>query len=190
MRLIDRLVRLHHAVFTVLERWTAGWLLGALARFVFLAVLFFYFLNSARTKVGDGIAGFFKVQDGAYFQILTEQGMAAYDFDSANVPFYLDLIVYMGTYSEFLLPVLIVLGLFTRIAAIGMIIFVFVQSYVDIYLHKVNAETVGAWFDRESGALIYDQRALWVFVLLILVVRGAGALCLDRLLFSWWERRH
>jgi putative oxidoreductase len=28
-----------------------------------------YFLNSARTKVGEGIAGFFSIQPGAYYQI-------------------------------------------------------------------------------------------------------------------------
>ena len=50
------------------------------------------------------------------------------------------LVVTVGTYSEFLLPVLIVLGLFTRIAALGMIGFTLVQSFVDITWHGARTQ--------------------------------------------------
>ena len=139
-------------------------------------------MNSAGTKVGEGLTGFFMIRDGAYFQILTEQGLMAYDFDTANVPFHLDLVVWLGTYMEFLLPVLIVIGLFTRIAAVGMIVFVLVQSFVDINFHGVGIETAGMLFDRDSASLIYDQRTLWVFLLGVLAIKGAGAISLDRIL--------
>jgi putative oxidoreductase len=46
----------------------------------------------------------------------------------------------------------------------------------------VGGADLGAWFDKASGALIMDQRTLWVFVLLVLVVRGAGPFSVDRLL--------
>lgn len=173
---------LHDAVFGTIERLAGEWFLPLAARFVFLAVLFLYYFNSATLKVGEGIAGFFQPSFGAYIQILTEQGMAAYDFDAANVPIYLDVVVYAGTYAEFILPILIVAGLFTRVAALGMIVFVLVQSYVDIYFHGADEQTVGAWFDRDSASLIMDQRLLWVFLLAVLVVKGGGAISLDRIL--------
>ena len=78
--------------------------------------------------------------------------------------------------------VLIVLGLFTRLAALGMLVFVAVQSYVDIAFHGVDAETIGALFDRLPSATIADQRALWAFLLVTLVIKGGGALSLDALL--------
>jgi putative oxidoreductase len=87
-----------------------------------------------------------------------------------------------GTYAEYILPLLIIIGFLTRLAAIGMIGFVVVQSIVDITGHGVGGADLGAWFDKASGALIMDQRTLWVFVLLVLVVRGAGPFSVDRLL--------
>ena len=76
-------------------------------------------------------------------------------------------------------------GAFTRLAALGMIGFTLVQSYVDIAFHGADAETVGSWFDRFSDAAILDQRALWVFLLAYLVIRGAGMLSVDYLV---WRR--
>lgn len=89
-------------------------------------------------------------------------------------------VVTAGTWAEFVLPLLIVVGLFTRLAALGMIGFIAVQSYVDVHGHGVSGETLGAVFDRASGALIWDQRLLWGFVLVVLVMKGGGALALDR----------
>lgn len=189
MPLVQFFTNLHHSFFKTLTNMTDGWLLGLLARFTFLAVLFMYFINSAKTKVGEGFAGFFSVQDGAYFQILGEAGMIAYEFDTANIPFYVDFIVYMGTYMEFLLPILIVIGLFTRIAAIGTIIFIIVQTYVDINIHNVDAGTIGALFDREASSLVMDQRALWIFLLIVLVVKGAGKLSIDTLASRWYSNK-
>lgn len=189
MALIQFLTNLHNGFFSKLHTLTHGWFLPLWARLTFLAVLFFYFINSAKTKVGEGFAGFFQIQDGAYFQILGEAGMVAYEFDTANIPFYIDAVVWLGTYMEFLLPILIVLGLFTRIAAIGMIVFVFVQSYVDIAVHNVDAKTVGALFDRDAGSLVMDQRALWILLFLVLVFKGAGKLSLDTIVSKWWNHR-
>jgi putative oxidoreductase len=62
-----------------------------------------------------------------------------------------------------------------------MIVFVAVQSYVDIAFHGADEKTIGAWFDRLSDATILDQRALWIFPLAYLVIRGAGAISLDYL---------
>lgn len=180
--MVTLLTSLHGRVFGFLEAKLDGWFLGLLARLVFAAVLAIYYLHSAATKVGDGVTGFFSIGDNAYFQILPSV-VEAYGYDASQVPFFpYDIIVFAGTYAEFVLPVLIVLGLFTRLAALGMIGFIVVQSYVDIAFHGVDAATIGSWFDRLPSAAILDQRAFWVFVLIYLVVRGAGALSLDAVL--------
>ncbi|WP_217808122.1 DoxX family protein [Oceanibacterium hippocampi] len=175
------LTDLHGRFFDRLDAMLGPWLPGLLARLVFAGVLLVYYLKSAGTKVGDGIAGFFSIADNAYFQILPKV-VEAHGYDASQVPFFpYDIIVAAGTYAEFALPLLIVAGLFTRLAALGMIGFVIIQSYVDITAHGVDAATIGHWFDAAPDSAILDQRALWVFLLLILVLRGAGAISLDRL---------
>lgn len=172
---------LHDKVFGGLQNGLQDWFLGLFARLVFAAVLFVYFFNSAMTKIGEGAFGFLTVTDNAYFQILPSV-VERYEFDVSQVPvFPYKLIVMAGTYGEIILPILIVIGLFTRIAALGMIGFVLVQSYVDIAFHGADEKTIGAWFDRLSDSVISDQRALWVFLLVYLVLRGAGAVSLDYL---------
>ncbi|KAA3622304.1 MAG: DoxX family protein [Proteobacteria bacterium] len=169
-------------MFDAIQENLDSWFPGLLARLVFAAVLLVYFLNSALKKTGDGLAGLLTVADNAYFQILPPV-VERYGYDATQVPWFpWDVIVYLGTYGELVLPVLIVAGLFTRLAALGMIVFVIVQSYVDIAFHGVDADTIGAYFDRHSDAAILDQRALWVFLLTYLVIRGAGRFSLDFLL--------
>lgn len=178
------IMSLYDAIVGWVERITRGWFFGLFARFTFASVLYFYFLNSAKTKIGDGVLGFFSVSDNAYYQIALPAVEAA-GGDVSQVAFFpWGLMVYAGTYAEFALPLLIIVGLFTRIAAVGMIAFVAVQSWVDIYVHQVDARTIGAMFDRFSDGLIADQRLLWLFVLAYLAVRGAGAVSLDRLLVN------
>lgn len=183
--MLSAAIDLHGRVTGALERALDSWFPGLLARLVFLAVLFVYFFNSALTKVGDGVLGFFTVGDNAYFQILPAV-VERFGYDASQVPFIpYGFIVTLGTYSEFVLPLLIVLGLFTRLAALGMIGFVLVQSYVDIAFHNADAATIGAWFDNLSNAVILDQRALWMFLLIYLVVRGPGLISLDHALGRW-----
>ncbi len=181
MALIRFVTRLHDAVFGGVERALGAWFPGLAARLVFASVLYFYFLSSAKTKIGEGLAGFLTVSDGAYFQIVSPI-VERYDFDPSQVPFFpWGLIVHLGTYAEFVLPALIVVGLLTRVAALGMIVFIAVQSYVDITVHGLEDKAIGAMFDRFPDAVIADQRLMWVFPLAYLVIRGAGAVSLDRL---------
>lgn len=156
-------------------------ILGLLGRLIFAAVLFGYFWNAALTKIGDGPLGFLHITDSAYVQILPSV-MEANQYDSSALGFFpWGLIVALGTYAEFVLPVLIVVGLFTRAAALGMLVFIAVQSFVDIAFHAADQVTTGAFFDRLPSSLIADQRALWAFLLVTLAVKGGGALSLDAL---------
>lgn len=177
---MTKLISLHNAVFTRLES-LSPWILPALARLIFAGVLFLYYWNSAATKVGTGILGIFRPSDGAYIQIFPKQVEAA-GYDLSQLGAFHWLVVLAGTWAEFLLPVLIVVGLFTRLAALGMIGFIVVQSWVDVTGHGLSAADVGSWFDRLPSAVVLDQRAFWVFLLLYLVFRGAGPLSADRVL--------
>lgn len=177
--MIHTLKTVHDSVAGALSLAADTWLLGLLARATFAATLLVYFLNSALTKF-DGCP--FSIGDAAYFQIVPPIVEAA-GYDASQVSFIpWGLIVYAGSYAEVILPLLLVLGLFTRLAALGMIGFVLVQSYVDIAFHGVDATTIGAWFDNISSATILDQRTFWMFLFLCLVLKGAGALSLDALL--------
>ncbi|MCR9126016.1 MAG: DoxX family protein [Rhodobacteraceae bacterium] len=158
--------------------------LPTLARFVFAAVLLLYFWNSAMTKLGDGLLAIFRPGTGAYVQIFPK-AMEAVSYDVSQLSMFHWLVALAGTWSEFLLPAMILVGLLTRFAALGMIGFIVVQSLTDVFAHGMaDAKTLGVLFDRLPDSAILDQRLLWVTVLLILVMKGAGPLSLDRLLVA------
>lgn len=150
------------------------WLLPTLARLVFAGVLLGYFWASALTKFDGPVTP----SVGAYAQIFPRAFEAA-GFDPTGLSAWYRLVVIAGGYAEVLLPALIILGLLTRLAALGMIGFVLVQSLTDILGHGAAA---GAWFDRASDALILDQRALWLVLLAGLLCKGPGPLSADRFL--------
>lgn len=171
------LVRLHARLFGTLDATLSPVLLPTLARFLFLASLFLYYWNSGLTKLGEGLTGLFRPDAGAYIQILPRVFAEAGYNPSAIGPVG-QTIVLAGTWAEFILPVLIVLGLLTRLAALGMVGFVAVQTWVDVTGHGAE---LGAWFDRHADGLL-DERAFWIFPLVLLVLKGAGPLSLDALL--------
>ena len=154
-------------------------LIPLLARLVFLLVLFWYYINSGLTKLGDGFLGFLFPSPGGYIQIFPKAVEAA-GYDTSQLSVFHWAVVTAGTWAEFILPVMIVIGLFTRLAALGMIGFIVVQSLTDIYGHSLGATDIGAWLDNGANALILDQRAFWVFLLVVLILRGAGPLSVDR----------
>lgn len=157
-----------------------NWLLPTLARFLFAAILLVYYLNSGLTKLGEGLGGLFMPSVGAYAQIFPK-AFEAVGYDTDALTAFHQIVVVAGTWAEFILPVAIVLGVLTRFAALGMIGFVMVQSLTDIYGHG-QADVLGAWFDRFPDSVLLDQRGLWVFLLLVLVVKGAGPLSFDHAL--------
>lgn len=181
---MDHLIATHRIVFDALEQRTRG-LLPLLARLVFAGTLLVYFWSSALTKLGEGLLAPLRPSTGAYAQIFPRQ-FEAVGYDASQLGPLHWAVVVAGTWAEFILPLMIVLGVFTRLAALGMIGFVTVQSLTDLYGHGgiAHSETLGAWFDRVPDSTILDQRAFWMLLLATLVLKGAGALSLDRLLAS------
>ena len=119
----------------------------ALATRVAVAAIFFY---SGRTKV----EGFLSLTDSAYELFRTEY----------KLPFVPpEIAAHLAAYSEHLFPLLLVLGLFTRLSALallGMTLVIQVFVYPD------------AWPTHLS----------WAALLLYLAGRGAGRLSLDHAL--------
>ena len=151
---------------------SAPWLLPTLARVVFILVFFVYFWNSATTKIDGSI---FSPSSGAFGQIFPKAAEAVL-WDVSQLTIVQRIIIFAGTVAEFALPVLIAIGLMTRLAALGMIGFVAVQTIVDVTGHGAK---LGTWLNNAPELL--DQRTLWVFLLLVLVIKGAGPLSVDRL---------
>jgi putative oxidoreductase len=179
------LVGSYHRAFAKLDGATQSWLPGLAARFVFAAVIFGYYWNAALTKLDGGL---FSLSVGAYAQIIPPVIEAAgYDPSAVSLPWAL--LVYAGTYGEFALPVLVVIGLLGRLSALGMIGFIAVQSYVDIAFHGADATAIGSWFDRFPAALILDQRTLWVFLLMVLVLKGPGLISVDGMISRFIKSR-
>lgn len=150
----------------------APWLIPTLARAVFILVLLVYYWNSALTKIDGSL---FTPSAGAFGQIFPAAAEAAL-YDVSQLSPVQRLFILAGTLAEFALPVLIAIGLLTRLAALGMIGFIVVQTVVDVTGH---GSALGAWLDN-APALI-DQRTMWVFLLLVLVIRGAGPISVDAL---------
>jgi len=187
--LIGFFIRVYTVLFGALERITNGWFLGLAARFIFAAILFQFFWNSALTKIGGNIMNIFTPTAGAYAQMLPKL-MEQVSYDTSQVAFFpYGLMVLLGTWGEFLLPIMVVVGLFTRFASLGMIVFICVMSYVDIYGHGADAKTIGALFDGEPYAIISDDRLLWIFLLLVPALKGPGVISLDWLLGSYYRKR-
>ena len=148
------------------------------ARFTFAAVLLMYFWKSGLTKLGDGFGGLFALNLNAYAQIFPK-AMEAAGYDPSQLSIIHKMIAMAGTWAEFILPALLLLGLLTRLAALGMMGFIAVQTWVDVNGHGA---AFGSWFNNQSGELIADQRLLWIFLLVVLLIKGGGLLSLDRAL--------
>ncbi len=181
---MNALFSLYEGMSDWASRSLAPILLPTAARLTFAGVLLVYFWTSALTKLGPGLTGFLHPSVGAYAQIFPKQ-FDAVGYDSSALPLPYHLIAVLGMWAEFTLPLLILIGLATRLAALGMAGFILVQSYTDITGHDLAPEDIGHWFDGQSGALIYDQRAFWMLLLLILALLGPGPLSADRALRQW-----
>ena len=119
----------------------------ALAARVAVAAIFFF---SGRTKVD----GFLTVKDSTYLLFREEYQVPLLPPEFA---------AHMATYAEHLFPVLLVLGLFTRLSALALL---GMTAVIQIFVYP------DAWPTHLS----------WAALMLYLVGRGAGPLSLDRAL--------
>jgi len=71
------------------------------------------------------------------------------------------------------------------IGAVGMLAFLFVQTYVDVTAHDVP---LGSFFNGKPTELL-DTRVFWALPLVYVAIRGPGRISIDRLLSRWWARR-
>lgn len=172
------ILNIHDRIFTAIQAFLGPWFLTTAARFSFTSVTLLFFWSSGKTKIGDGI---FSPSFGAYAQIFPKK-FESLGYDESLMSGLDTLVVLLGTYAEFILPAMIALGLFTRLASVGMIGFIGMMSIVDVYGHNADTTTIGKMFDRLPYGLIMDQRLLWVFLLLVLVIKGGGPISLDYIL--------
>lgn len=141
----DRSLRKHwNRVACRLESLIGDSLLALVARLSIAAIFFM----SGRTKV----SGFLTITPSTYELFRTEYALPLISPELA---------AHLSAYSEHLFPVLLVLGLFSRLSALallGMTLVIEVFVYPD------------AWPTHLS----------WAGLLLLIVARGAGSLSLDR----------
>ncbi|WP_370454987.1 DoxX family protein [Herbaspirillum sp. SJZ130] len=126
------------------ERLIGDSLLALVAR-VAMAAIFFL---SGRTKV----SGFLTIKDGTYVLFQEEYRLPLVPPDIA---------AHLAAYAEHLFPLLLVLGLFTRGAALALL---GMTAVIEIFVYP------DAWPTHLS----------WAGLLLLLAARGGGAWSLDR----------
>ncbi|MEZ5736236.1 MAG: DoxX family protein [Novosphingobium sp.] len=147
-RAAEMLALYDRAVAAVSSRLPEGLML------LFLRVAFAgIFWRSGRTKVEEG--SFFSISDTTYFLFREEY---------AGVPLPSDLAAVLAAVSEHVFPILLVLGLFTRLSALALLGMTLV---IQIFVYPE------AW---------WQVHALWVAMALVLVVRGGGMFALDPVL--------
>ncbi|WP_138933317.1 DoxX family protein [Roseovarius arcticus] len=117
-----------------------------LALRIFPAMVFF---QSGRTKV----EGLFSIKDSTWFLFEHEYALPIIPSDLAAV---------LGTTAEHVLPILLILGLFTRFAALGLL---GMTAVIEIFVYP------DAWVTH----------GLWAAAFLAVIVLGPGRLSLDRL---------
>lgn len=121
--------------------------LVALALRIFPAMVF---LLSGRTKV----EGLFSIKDSTWYLFENEYALPLIPSDIAAV---------LATTAEHVLPILLILGMFTRFSAFGLMC---MTAVIQIFVYP------DAW----------ATHGLWAAALLAVVARGPGNISLDRLL--------
>ena len=131
---------------------SAPWIDAVMLLFVRIS-LAGIFWRSGRTKVDEG--SWLTVSDTAKF---------LFEEEYKGVPLPPEFAAYLATYAEHLFPVLLVIGLFTRVSALALLGMTMV---IQIFVYPE------AW---------WSVHMIWVALALVLIVRGGGGLSLDRLL--------
>jgi putative oxidoreductase len=141
--------------------WLAGRIPEGLVLLFMRVVLAGIFWRSGQTKIVEGT--WFTISENTFYLFQDEYG---------GVPLPSDLAAVMATVSEHLFPILLVLGLFTRLSALALLGMTMV---IQIFVYP------DAWWQVHS---------LWAAMALVLIVRGGGWLSLDaRLARTPWSGR-
>jgi putative oxidoreductase len=111
------------------------------------------FWRSGRTKVDEG--SWLSVSDTAKF---------LFEEEYKGVPLPPEFAAHLATYAEHLFPILLVVGLFTRLSAFALLGMTMV---IQIFVYPE------AW---------WSVHMIWVALALTLIVRGGGLLSIDALL--------
>jgi len=127
-------------------------LVALVARFAAASV----FWRSGQTKVD----GFLHIKDNTFFLFAEEY----------KVPFLPpDVAAYLTTFAEHIFSVCLIVGLASRLSALGLIVMTLVIQ-VFIYPHG------------------WPEHILWLAALLLILARGPGAISLDHLIWSRADR--
>lgn len=130
------------------------------------------FFVSGQTKIeGPTVGGEFFGLD-LSFQIPTDVRSATFALfaDEYRVPLISPTVAaYVASALEFVLPVLLFIGLLTRLSAFGLLMMTLV---IQIFVYP------DAW---------WTVHAYWIAILIVLIARGPGAVSLDHLLFRRWS---
>lgn len=126
-------------------------------------VIFKVFWLSVQTKItGLTIGG----QHFAFWNV-TDSTFILFDFEYGIPLIPSELAAYLGTFGEFFLAIMILLGLMTRFAALGLLVMTMV---IQFFVYP------DAW---------WSVHVYWTIALLYLMRNGGGLLSLDHLL---WRR--
>jgi putative oxidoreductase len=131
---------------------SAPWIEAIMLLFVRIS-LAGIFWRSGRTKVDEG--SWLSVSDTAKF---------LFEEEYTGVPLPPEFAAYMATYAEHLFPILLVIGLFTRLSALALLGMTMV---IQIFVYPE------AW---------WSVHMIWAALALVLILRGGGSLSLDQLL--------
>ena len=144
---VRQAIDLGHRIADPVDRW-----LGPVALLVLRLPIAIVFWRSGRAKVEGW--NIFSVRDSQYFLFREEFGMP--------LP---ELTAHLTAIAEHILPILLVLGLLTRLSALGMFIMTMVIQFF-------------VFPDAWLGAHMF-----WAAILFAVVALGPGPVSLDRLLF-------
>ena len=111
-----------------------------------------------------------KVTEGSLFEI-SDSTRYLFENDYAAVPLPAEIAAPLATLGEHLFPVLLVIGLATRLSAGALLTMTLV---IQIFVYPQ------AW---------WTTHILWAALAAVLIVRGGGVLSLDALIGQWRQRR-
>lgn len=111
-----------------------------------------------------------KVTEGSLFEI-SDSTRYLFENDYAAVPLPAEIAAPLATLGEHLFPVLLVIGLATRLSAVALLAMTLV---IQIFVYPQ------AW---------WTTHMLWAALAAVLIVRGGGVLSLDTLIGYWRQKR-